>query len=97
MQICYREQSKNNAEAIIVLYINVPSPYVIMSSFYCIYTILSNADRDIGYLLFLWPYKYAPMAATHGTVDIMPTEPAIALISSTATKSVFINWIKDTP
>ena len=48
--------------------------YVIMSSFYCIYTILSNADRDIGYLLFLWPYKYAPMAATHGTVDIMPTE-----------------------
>ena len=46
---------------------------------------------------FLRPYKYAPMAATQGTVEIMPTEPAIDLINSMATKSVFTSWINVTP
>ena len=51
--------------------------------------------RTIFY--FLWLYKYAPIAATQGTVEIMPTEPAIDLINSMATKSVFTSWINVTP
>ena len=46
---------------------------------------------------FLQLCKYAPIAATQGTVEIMPTEPAIDLINSMATKSVFISWINETP
>ena len=47
--------------------------------------------------IYFFEYNHAATAETQGTVPMIPTEPAMARISSIATKSVFTSWVKETP
>ena len=47
--------------------------------------------------IYFFEYNHAATAETQGTVPMIPMEPAMALIISIATKSVFTNWMNETP
>ena len=63
----------------------------------CQVNVLPDTFKYISIIYFSRDINDAEIAATHGTVPMIPTEPAIALMSSIATKSVLISWVKDTP